>query len=132
MWAEMNGAQPTAERSVFARLLRRAVRVANRRVFEDVSDGRGSNAGNLRVETSNLRSGYLRKNGVPFSEQAEMTEHFNVLRGARGDRYLAIQTFVDDPVYLNRHFARTLLFKSEPDGSKWHPTGCAADGWAQD
>jgi len=105
---------------------------SNRRVFEDASDGRGSNAGNLRVETSNLRSGYLRKNGVPFSEQAEMTEHFNVLRGTRGDRYLAIQTFVDDPVYLNRHFVRTLLFKSEPNGSKWHPTGCAADGWAQD
>ena len=35
VWAEMNSAQPTAERSVFARLLRRAVRVANRRVFEE-------------------------------------------------------------------------------------------------
>ncbi len=102
----------------------------NRRVFENASSAGAGNAGNLRVETSHLRAGYLRRNGVPYSEQAEMTEHFNILRGARGDRYLAVQTFVDDPVYLTRHFVRSLLFKSEPDGAEWHPTRCAADGWA--
>ncbi len=101
-------------------------------MFEDTARGGSPNAGNLKVDTSHLRAGYLRKNGVPFSEETVMTEHFNILIGQRGDRYLAIQTFVDDPVYLNRHFVRTLLFKNEPDDSKWHPTGCAADGWAQD
>lgn len=37
LWAEMRAAQQTDERPVFARLMRRAVRVANRRVFEEAS-----------------------------------------------------------------------------------------------
>jgi serine/threonine protein phosphatase PrpC len=35
IWAEMRAARPTDERPVYARLLRRAVRLANRRVFEE-------------------------------------------------------------------------------------------------
>ena len=88
--------------------------------------------GSLQVDTSYLRPGYLRRNGVPFSEEAFMTEFFNVLTGAEGEQYLAIQTFVDDPVYLTQHFMRTLQFKREPGGSLWHPTRCSADGWAED
>ena len=34
--------------------------------------------GSLRVVTSNMRSGYLRKNGVPYSERATVSEHFDV------------------------------------------------------
>lgn len=102
-----------------------------RRIFEDVS-GSSPNAGALHVDTSHLRAGYLRKNGVPFSEQAFMTEYFNVLRGRDGERYLAVQTYVDDPVYLDRHYVRTYFFKPEPDGSNWNPTPCTADGWATD
>ena len=106
-------------------------RNARRRIFEDTSGSGSPNAGNLRVETENLRAGYLRKNGVPFSEQTRMTEHFNILNGQREDRYLAVQTFVEDPVYLTRHFVRTLLFRAEEDGRNWHPTACAADGWGE-
>lgn len=61
-----------------------------------------------------------------------MSEFFNLLVGDRGDEYLAIQTFVEDPVYLNQRFMRTLQFKREPDGFKWNPTPCVADGWADD
>ena len=90
-----------------------------------------SGGGSLQVDTSYLRPGYLRRNGVPYSEDAFMTEFFNVLTGAGGEQYLAIQTFVDDPVYLTQHFMRTLQFKREPDGSMWQPTQCSADGWAE-
>ena len=90
-----------------------------------------SGGGSLQVDTSYLRPGYLRRNGVPYSEDAFMTEFFNVLTGAEGEQYLAIQTFVDDPVYLTQHFMRTLQFKREPDGSMWQPTQCSADGWAE-
>ena len=89
-----------------------------------------SGGGSLQVDTGYLRPGYLRRNGVPYSEEAFMTEFFSVLTGAEGEQYLAIQTFVDDPVYLTQHFMRTLQFKREPDGSMWHPTRCSADGWA--
>jgi hypothetical protein len=83
-------------------------------------------AGSLRVDTNNLRAGYLRKNGVPFSENAFMTEYYNLIVEDDGNQYLVIQTFVADPRYLTRHFVRTLQFKREPDGSKRNPVPCAA------
>jgi hypothetical protein len=82
--------------------------------------------GSLRVDTSNLREGYLRKNGVPFSEQAFMTEYYNLIVEDDGAQYLVIQTFVADPKYLNGHWVRTLQFKREPDASKRNPTPCSA------
>jgi hypothetical protein len=83
-------------------------------------------AGSLRVDTSNLRAGYLRKNGVPFSENAFMTEYFSLIVEDDGNQYLVIQTFVADPRYLTGHFVRTLQFKREPDGSKRNPVPCSA------
>ena len=77
--------------------------------------------GALHVDTSNLRAGYLRKNGVPFSENAFMTEYYNLIVEEDGNQYLVIQTYVEDTRYLNTHFVRTLQFKREPDGSKRAP-----------
>ena len=45
--------------------------------------------GSLRVVTSNLRAGYLRKNGVPYSERATVTEHFDVAPLADGGQTAA-------------------------------------------
>jgi hypothetical protein len=83
-------------------------------------------SGSLKVDTSNLRAGYLRRNGVPFSEDAFMTEYYNLIVEDDGNQYLVIQTFVDDPKYLNGHFVRTLEFKREADGSKRMPLDCEA------
>jgi hypothetical protein len=82
--------------------------------------------GSLRVVTSNLRAGYLRKNGVPYSEQATVTEHFDVAPLAEGGRLLLVTTIVDDPVYLTGPYVVSPHFKKEPDGSKWDPTPCSA------
>jgi hypothetical protein len=82
--------------------------------------------GSLKVETSNLRPGYLRKNGVPFSEDAFMTEYYNLITEDDGNQYLVIQTFVEDPQYLTSHFVRTMQFKREPNGSKRAPMECSA------
>ena len=83
-------------------------------------------AGSLRVDTTNLRAGYLRKNGVPFSENAFMSEYFSLVVEEDGNQYLVIQTFVADPRYLTGHFVRTLQFKREPNGSKRNPVPCSA------
>jgi hypothetical protein len=80
--------------------------------------------GSLRVETGNLRAGYLRRNGVPFSDDAEMTEYYNLIVEDDGNQYLVIQTFVKDPQYLSTHFVRTLQFKREPNGSNRTPMSC--------
>jgi len=88
--------------------------------------GQIKRAGSLRVDTNNLRAGYLRKNGVPFSENAFMTEYYNLIVEDDGNQYLVIQTFVADPRYLTGHFVRTMQFKREPDGSKRNPVPCSA------
>jgi hypothetical protein len=88
--------------------------------------GQIKRAGSLKVDTTNLRAGYLRKNGVPFSENAFMTEYYNLIVEDDGNQYLVIQTFVSDPQYLTNHFVRTLQFKREPDGSKRTPMPCSA------
>jgi hypothetical protein len=82
-------------------------------------------SGSLRVDTSHLLPGYLRRNGVPFSEYAEMTEFYSLIHEDDGNEYLVIQTFVKDPTYLTGHFVRTMQFKREPDGSRRAPMDCA-------
>jgi hypothetical protein len=82
--------------------------------------------GSLRVVTSNLRAGYLRKNGVPYSERATVTEHFDVAPLAGAGRLLLVTTIIDDPVYLTGPYVVSPHFKKEPDGSKWDPTPCSS------
>jgi hypothetical protein len=86
------------------------------------TDGGGS----LRVTTTNLREGYLRKNGVPYSERASVTEHFDVAPLAGDGRLLLVTTIVEDPVYLTGPYVVSPHFKKEPDGSKWDPTPCSS------
>ena len=82
--------------------------------------------GSLRVVTSNLRAGYLRKNGVPYSGRATVTEHFDVAPLPDGGRLLLVTTIVEDPVYLTGRYIVSPHFKKEPDGSKWDPTPCSS------
>jgi len=67
----------------------------------------------------------LRKNGVPYSARAVLTEYWDLVRPASGDTWLVITTIVDDPTYLQRPWITSLNFKKEPDGSKWDPTPCS-------
>lgn len=80
--------------------------------------------GTLRVVTTNMKPGYLRKNGVPYSDKAVQTEYFNRIVGAQGDVYLTVTSMVDDPVYLTQPFVRTYQFKQQPDAKGWDPTPC--------
>jgi hypothetical protein len=82
--------------------------------------------GSLRVVTSNMRTGYLRQNGVPYSERATVTEHFDIAPLADEGRLLLVTIVVDDPVYLNGPYVVSPHFKKERDGSKWDPTPCSS------
>jgi hypothetical protein len=68
--------------------------------------------------------GYLRKNGVPYSENAILTEYFNRITGADDQAYLTVTAMLEDPTYLNQPFVRTYQFKQLPDASGWDPTPC--------
>jgi hypothetical protein len=80
--------------------------------------------GALKVSTMNFRAGYLRKNGVPYSEEATITEYFHRLPDTGSGDWLHVLTVVEDPRYLNDAFLTSTHFKREPNGSKWHPTEC--------
>jgi hypothetical protein len=80
----------------------------------------------LRVRTTNLKPGYLRKNGVPYSANAVLTESWELFRRDSGDQYLTITAQVEDAQYLAQPRIIAIPFKKEPDGAKWDPTPCSA------
>jgi hypothetical protein len=80
--------------------------------------------GALKVSTTGFRAGYLRKNGVPYSENATITEYFHRLPDAGAGDWLHVLTIVEDPRYLNDAFLTSTHFKRELNGSKWNPTEC--------
>jgi hypothetical protein len=92
--------------------------------------GRGARgpmrAGSLKVVTTHLKSGYLRKNGVPYSDNTVLTEYYSRTNETDGTSYLIITTVVDDPMYLTGPFITSTHFKMEPNGSKWMPMPCEA------
>ena len=80
-------------------------------------------AASLKVVTTNMTAGWLRKNGVPYSEQAVMTEYFDHF-GDGVDEWFTVTTIVEDPTYLTQPLVISSNFKKEPDGAKWNPTTC--------
>ncbi len=92
----------------------------------------GPKFGDLKVVTTHLRPGYLRKNGVPYSGQTTMTEYWDLsteryLTGAhKGEQWVVITTVVHDPMYLQQDWITSLNFKRQPDGSKWDPQPCSS------
>ncbi len=89
--------------------------------------GEGKNGGDLRVVTTRLRPGYLRKNGVPYSENASVEEFFDAFTEPNGDSWLVIDTIVTDPAYLTQPYVNSVAFKKLRDASGWDPTPCRAD-----
>lgn len=79
----------------------------------------------LKVVTTNLSAAYLRKNGVPYSENTLLTEYYDRI-SAFGDDWLIVTTIVNDPRYLSREFITSTHFKQLPDDSSWNPTPCGS------
>jgi len=91
--------------------------------------GRGAGqtrTGNLKVVTTNLRPGYVRKNGAPYSKNAVVTEYYDLNTLPNGDQWLTITTKVDDPTYFSRPYLTTTDFKKLPDATGRNPTPCSA------
>jgi hypothetical protein len=82
--------------------------------------------GSLKVVTTNLKGGYLRKNGVPYSEDARVTEYFDIARERSGDQLLVVTAVVDDAKYLRQPFIVSTQFKKQADGKGWDPSPCSA------
>src|SRR5262245_4489944 len=94
-----------------------------------VRAGRGVNVtrppgGTLKVVTTNLAEGWLRKNGVTYSESTSVLEYWDRATFPNGDVWLIVTAIVTDPQYLATDYTTSMHFKREPDGSKWKPVAC--------
>jgi hypothetical protein len=86
----------------------------------------GGRGGDLKVVTTHLKPGYLQKNGVPYSANAVVTEHFDLTNEPDGTSWLIVTTLVEDPRYLARSFQRSTHFRKQSDSKGWDPTPCSA------
>jgi hypothetical protein len=95
--------------------------------WEYAAGGRSAaRGGSLKVVTTNLRAGYVRKNGAPYSSQAVVTEYYDLNAMPNGDQWLTVTTKVEDAVYFSRPYITTSDFKKLPGASGWNPTPCSA------
>jgi hypothetical protein len=84
-------------------------------------------AASLKVVTTRLRAGYLRKNGVPVSANATVTEYIDLLNDPNApEQWLIVKTIVDDPTYLMQPFITSTHFKKQADATGWNPSACSA------
>jgi hypothetical protein len=72
----------------------------------------------LKVTTTHLKEGWLRRNGLPRSEHATLIEYF-----IRNNNYLTLVTVIDDPVYLMEPLVRTSDWVFDP-GVQLSPFSC--------
>jgi hypothetical protein len=95
--------------------------------WEYAGRGRGGETlGNLKVVTTNLRAGYVRKNGAPHSDKAVVTEYYDLNTAPNGDQWMTITTKVDDPTYFRSPYITTTDFKKQASAAGWNPMPCSA------
>ena len=80
----------------------------------------------LEVITTQLRPGYLRKNGAPYSANAVVKEFFDLSKERSGETWFVVTTIIEDPAYLTELFVTSTNFKKQPDAAGWNPTPCSA------
>jgi hypothetical protein len=95
-------------------------------VYGPPSRGTTAREGSLKVVTTNLRPGYVRRNGAPYSDKTTVTEYVDLNAAPNGDRWMTVTTRVDDPVYFRTPYITSTDFKKLPDGAGWNPTACTA------
>lgn len=79
----------------------------------------------LKVVTTNLKPGYLRRNGAPYSDKTVVTEYWEMHVFPNKDEWLTITTKVEDPTYLTRPYLTSSDFKKLPSAAGWSPTPCS-------
>jgi hypothetical protein len=94
--------------------------------FTGAVRGSAPTGGSLEVVTTEVLPGYVRWNGVPYSGDAVITEHFDV-HPAFGQDWFTVMTVIEDPEYFTEPFIVSNHFRREPDGEKWNATSCVTD-----
>ena len=119
--SKWKGGEPELQGDSIANWDDQVQRRSNGTPFGGPAPGKG---GNLHVVTTHMRPGYLQKNGVPYSGNAVLSEHFRVLDLDGKPEYMVVTSMVTDPTYLRDTYVLSGQFKREQDGSKWDPEPC--------
>jgi hypothetical protein len=85
--------------------------------------------GALKVTTTDLTPGYLRKNGIPYSDKTQLVEYFDLANDSAddsGQTLMILTTTVNDPVYLFQPFVTDENFVKQPSDAGWKPSACSA------
>jgi len=86
----------------------------------------GTKGRSLEVITTQLRPGYLRKNGAPYSANVVLNEFFDLSKEPNGDTWFHVTTIVKDPQYLDEPFVTSTDFRKQPDAAGWNPSPCTS------
>ena len=82
--------------------------------------------GELKVLTSRLRAGYLRKNGVPYGPNTTMTEFYHRMTAPNGDVWITVVAEISDPDNLREPFVQSTHFKRLAPNATFKPEACEA------
>lgn len=84
----------------------------------------GPQSGSLKVVTTKMRPGYVSRNGVPYSENATLTEYYDLVKEKNGTQYLVLTSMLDDPAYMTQPMWTAVHFRKQADAGGWNPVGC--------
>lgn len=94
------------------------------RVTRGVLGGGANSKGSLHVDTSHLALGYLRPNGVPYSEQTVMKEFIHTFDLGKAGSWLIVTSVIRDPLYLSQELVLSTQFRKESGNAGWDPRPC--------
>lgn len=86
----------------------------------------GARGRSLEVVTTQLRPGYLRRNGPPYSANTVLKEFFDLSVERNGDPWFVVTTIVEDPQNLTEPFVTSTNFKKQKDSAGFSPVPCSA------
>jgi hypothetical protein len=94
--------------------------------WEAQREGGKAVTGDLKVSVTNLKGGYLRKNGVPYSDSTTITEYYDLVKERNGDQLMVITQVINDPTYLRQPFMISTHFKKQASDAGWKPSECSS------
>jgi len=93
---------------------------------EWIMQGRPVTNGSMKVVTTHMKEGFLRKNGVPYSASTVLTEYFDILAEPDGSQWLVVKSIAEDPRYHTSPPITSSNFRKQKDRSGWDPQPCSA------
>jgi hypothetical protein len=98
-----------------------------RRIGSELGFGGQAVNGTIKVVTRGMRAGYFRKNGVPYSENAVLTEYIDLLTQHDGSQWLVVLGILEDPENFFTPVITSTNFRREDDRRAWNPEDCRVD-----